>query len=177
MFDAFLATPSIRSDVKSRSFLDLIGSTPTGPSYGFRGIFSGFNVLDSTPSLLNFIVKEAESCGRELAEKIGIVAAYAIAPPPPSTPDRSVPYVPFNMYYAWLNSTYDKAARASAKTITDAAIAEGQAVAPDATVYPKDAMFDTPLERIYGENLPALRALKRKVNPLNVMDLAGGFKI
>jgi len=34
----------------------------------------------------------------------------------------------------------------------------------------------TPLVDIYGENLPRLRALKAKVDPENVMGLAGGFK-
>ncbi|KAJ3507060.1 hypothetical protein NLJ89_g6521 [Agrocybe chaxingu] len=191
MFDAFLAIPSIQSNVKTRSFLDLIGATPTGPSYGFRGIFSGFNVLDSTASLLNFIIKEAEVRGKELAAKSGIVAAYAVTPFHSSIyshntqttafpPDRVTPYIPFNMYYSWLNATYDNdfydTARASAQTITNAAIAEGQSISPNAAVYPNNAMFGTPLERIYGDNLPTLRALKRRVDPLNVMGLAGGFK-
>jgi len=36
--------------------------------------------------------------------------------------------------------------------------------------------YNTPLEDIYGDNLPALRALKAKIDPKNVMGLAGGFK-
>ncbi|CAA7262213.1 unnamed protein product [Cyclocybe aegerita] len=171
MFDAFLAFPSIRSDIKTRSFLDLIGATPTGPSYGFRGIFSGFNVLDSTPSLLNFIVKEAETRGKELAEKSGIVA-YAV------TPFHSTIYSHNTQTTAFppdRSDIYDTA-RASAKTITDVTVAEGQAVAPDTAVYPNNTMFDTPLERIYGDNLSALRALKRRVDPLNAMGLAGSSK-
>jgi hypothetical protein len=34
----------------------------------------------------------------------------------------------------------------------------------------------TPLVDIYGENLPILQALQAKVDPNNVMGLAGGFK-
>ena len=35
----------------------------------------------------------------------------------------------------------------------------------------------TPLSDIYGENLPSLRELKAKVDPRNIMGLAGGFKL
>jgi len=35
---------------------------------------------------------------------------------------------------------------------------------------------NTPLVDIYGDNLPRLRALKAKIDPHNVMGLAGGFK-
>ena len=34
----------------------------------------------------------------------------------------------------------------------------------------------TPLVDIYGDNLPKLQALKAKIDPQNVMGLAGGFK-
>jgi hypothetical protein len=35
---------------------------------------------------------------------------------------------------------------------------------------------ETPLVDIYGENLPLLQALQAKIDPNNVMGLAGGFK-
>ena len=37
--------------------------------------------------------------------------------------------------------------------------------------------FKTPLADIYGDNLLALQALNAKVDPNNVMGLAGGFKV
>ncbi|KAH9168083.1 hypothetical protein EDB89DRAFT_1994255 [Lactarius sanguifluus] len=42
---------------------------------------------------------------------------------------------------------------------------------------PNYALFDTPLEDIYGANLPRLRAIKQAVDPKDVMCLAGGFKL
>ena len=46
-----------------------------------------------------------------------------------------------------------------------------------AAVYPNYALFDTPLEDIYGANIPRLQAIKSAVDPENVMGLAGGFKL
>lgn len=43
-------------------------------------------------------------------------------------------------------------------------------------MYPNYATYDTPLEDIYGSHLPRLRSLKLKVDPQNVMGLAGGWK-
>jgi len=43
-------------------------------------------------------------------------------------------------------------------------------------VYMNHALFGTPLEDIYGGNLPRLRSIKAKIDPERVMDLAGGLK-
>jgi len=45
-----------------------------------------------------------------------------------------------------------------------------------APLYPNYAIYDTPLEMIYGANLPRLCSLQQCVDPDNVMGLAGGFK-
>jgi hypothetical protein len=41
----------------------------------------------------------------------------------------------------------------------------------------KMCLTRTPLEDLYGDNLPGLRAIKHAVDPENVMGLAGGFKL
>ena len=46
----------------------------------------------------------------------------------------------------------------------------------DAPKYPNYAITGTPLEEMYGANVPKLRALKILVDPTNVMGLAGGWK-
>ena len=43
-------------------------------------------------------------------------------------------------------------------------------------LYGNNVDFKTPLVDIYGDNLPPLRALKAKIDPKNVMGLAGGFR-
>ena len=65
--------------------------------------------------------------------------------------------------------------RDGAKTIHDVAIADGQNLS-DAAVYVNYALFDTPLENMYGGNSARLHRIKDKIDPERVMDLAGGFK-
>jgi hypothetical protein len=67
------------------------------------------------------------------------------------------------------------ALRDGAKTIRGVALADGQDLS-HAAVYVNYALFDTPLEDIYGGNLPRLRKIKAKIDPERVMDLAGGWK-
>ena len=43
--------------------------------------------------------------------------------------------------------------RQSAAAVRAAALADGQDVA-SAAIYPNDALFDTPLEDLYGANVP-----------------------
>lgn len=83
------------------------------------------------------------------------------------------------MYFAYLLESADEtmydAARQSVSHLTRVAQSEGQDVTT-APLYANYAMFDTPLERIYGDNLKTLRAIKAKYDPDNVMGLAGGWK-
>lgn len=84
-----------------------------------------------------------------------------------------------NIYYAWTFSASDAVINTvmqqTANTLTEKAIAEGQNIA-DAALYPNYAIYDTPLERMYGENMPTLQNLKNQYDPNNVMGLAGGWK-
>jgi len=94
-------------------------------------------------------------------------------------PDRSQAVFPSVINVAWSNASLDEMMadllRDGAKTIHDVAIADGQNLS-DAAVYVNYALFDTPLEDIYGGNLARLRRVEAKIDPERVMDLAGGFK-
>lgn len=87
--------------------------------------------------------------------------------------------LPLDIYFAWLlplsDETMRDAVRTSAQTIKQKAQELGQDI-QDAFLYPNYAIYDTPLEQMYGGNLPVLHAIKEAIDPNGVMDLAGGFK-
>lgn len=87
--------------------------------------------------------------------------------------------MPLNIYFSWAIDAFDNeifdAIKQSATRIRNAALADGQNIT-DAPLYPNYAIFDTPLDKMYGSNVDRLRALKQTVDPFNVMGLAGGFK-
>jgi len=95
-------------------------------------------------------------------------------------PDRSHALFPTALIFGFGNASLDdtvvKALRSYSDAATAAAVADGQNLS-HAAVYPNYALFDTPLEDIYGANLPRLHAIKKAVDPKNVMGLAGGFKL
>jgi hypothetical protein len=68
-----------------------------------------------------------------------------------------------------------QALREGSKAIRDVALAEGQNIS-HAPPYVNYALFGTPIEDIYGHNVPRLREIKAEIDPENVMGLAGGFK-
>jgi hypothetical protein len=94
-------------------------------------------------------------------------------------PDRSRVLFPTNIYFAWTSSSKDAEVAAamlqSTNMIRSAAIAEGQNIV-DVALYGNYALFGTPVEAVYGANLPRLKSIRSKVDPSNVMALAGGFK-
>jgi FAD/FMN-containing dehydrogenase len=87
--------------------------------------------------------------------------------------------MPLNLYFAWAGSAFDAqfhdALLQSSQHLTGVAVGEGQAIT-QAPLYTNYALYDTPLERIYGDNVARLRTIKAAVDPDNVMGLAGGFK-
>lgn len=84
------------------------------------------------------------------------------------------------MYIAWTlpedDAAMHNATVSSALQLTNAAVAAGQEVG-DAPLYPNYAVASTPLERIYGDQLDKLQAIKQQYDPGNVMGLAGGWKL
>ena len=94
-------------------------------------------------------------------------------------PTRDLVYFPFCLYAGWVDEAYDNdaydAIRQSAARIRDVAIQDGQDIA-NAPLYPNYAMLDTPLSDMYGGNVDKLRWLRRRVDPHNVMGLAGGWR-
>ena len=104
---------------------------------------------------------------------------FTHGPPSAYPPDRSRLYFPSILTFSWANSSLDetmtRAIREGRDSLRAAALKDGQDI-EHAAVYPNYALFDTPLEDMYGKNVPRLRALRCAIDPEDVMGLAGGFK-
>ncbi|KAF9460196.1 hypothetical protein BDZ94DRAFT_1324266 [Collybia nuda] len=155
-----------------------------------RAIFNTVSLTKYTPTILETILNETSYWGAHLSSKSGTFISYDVEPflpdlfshnttPSAYPPNRSIGLSPLNIYYAWLDPKFDsdfhQAARDTAASIRNAAIVESQDII-GAPPYPNYAIFDTPLEQMYGSGLAGLKTLKASVDPTNVMGLAGGFK-
>ncbi|KAJ7833877.1 FAD-binding domain-containing protein [Mycena olivaceomarginata] len=190
IFDDFLAIPHLTKDVSTRSFTSLVNSAPANATTGARGAFHTVSLLNYSLPMINAILNETNFWGTHLALAGATFISYDIEPflptlyshassPSAFPPARGPGYVPLNLYFAWANpladATFHAALQQSAQHLTDLAISEGQDIA-QAPLYTNYALYDTPLERIYGGNVARLRSIKARVDPDGVMGLAGGFK-
>ncbi|KAK7056284.1 hypothetical protein VNI00_002837 [Paramarasmius palmivorus] len=192
LFDDFLAVSAIDRDIKTRDFLSLVTSSPSNATTGTRGTFDTLSFHELTPGVLNAVVDEATYWGGELFLKGGLFVAYAVEPFLPDIltkgtyatayPDsRSKRFLPSDIYFSWTLETWDSDFQAAIKNTTarlvEASVADGQTDVPYAPLYSNYAISDVPVERMYGENLDKLRAIRARVDPSNVMGLTGGFRI
>jgi hypothetical protein len=94
-------------------------------------------------------------------------------------PDRSHAILPSSLTLQWSNASLDEmmafALRNISTTIHAAALADGQNVSHVA-VYPNYALFGTPLEDMYGENVERLRKIRAAIDPKDLMGRTGGWK-
>jgi len=189
-FDTFMEISSPSRNVSTRTYLDFVESLPANDTYGYRGIFNSISVTDYSYSFLQTVTNETTYWGEKLSDSAFLVS-YDVEPFLPSLfthnstpsaypPDRTLGLFPLNIYFAWQSAEFDQeiqdATRASAQTLQAAANNDGDSFA-DAVVYPNYAIFDTPLVKLYGANVPRLQGIKMEVDPENVMGLAGGFKL
>ncbi|KAL0567255.1 hypothetical protein V5O48_014742 [Marasmius crinis-equi] len=193
MFEEILSIPYASFDVRSRDFLSLVSMVPSAIASGTRKSFNAVPILKLTPNLLRAVFNETEAWGRALTKETSrLTIGYDVvqyhadtlshaSSPSAYPPTRDAVYSPLTLYYDWTHKSQDEtfhnAIRESVRRLESVAVAEGQVGVESASVYPNNAIFDTPVERIYGENLGRMRATKSRVDPENVMGLAGGFKI
>ncbi|KAI9437960.1 FAD-binding domain-containing protein [Lactarius indigo] len=190
IFDNFLSIPNQQTNVDTRSFTEFVKAASSATPPGNRGSYCGFPTTKYSPNFLDAITDQVTFWGKELTALESDAFVVAIMEPFDSTlfshgapsaypPDRSLTYFPSFLTFTWSNATLDQtmlhAQRQNANTLRAAALKDGQDV-KRAAVYPNYALFDTPLEDMYGQNLPRLRKLKRAIDPKNVMGLTGGFK-
>ncbi|KAH9025721.1 FAD-binding domain-containing protein [Lactarius deliciosus] len=194
IFDDFLAIPTNQSDVKTRSFFgrsSLNSGDETWLTKGYRGRVNGISVTQYSLPVFDAFVNQTLFWGGEIgALDPNVTVAVTLEPflggvfshgsHSAYPPDRSHAIFPTAVIFAYRNAslgdTVSKGLRSYSDAVTAVAVADRQNVS-HAAVYPNYALFDTPLEDIYGANLPRLHEIKKAVDPKNVMGLAGGFKL
>ncbi|KAJ3521485.1 hypothetical protein NMY22_g12295 [Coprinellus aureogranulatus] len=192
IFDDFLNTTTVANSVASQTFLSMINSVPAGELHGIRGYFLGLSAPAYSVDYMNVINDLAFSMGAELTNKSLVFLTLVSEPFVPtilshSKHDTAYPYnradmyTPFNIFIAWADPSQDKTFKDGIEKIRDgleaALVKEGYKGVTTAPLYSNYALWDTPLDRIYGSHLPKLQEIKRRVDSEDVMGLAGGFKI
>ncbi|KAF9031935.1 hypothetical protein BJ165DRAFT_1535284 [Panaeolus papilionaceus] len=194
IFDAFLDIPAVLQDVKTRSLASLVRSSPTNITTAQRGSFHTIPVPDITPSLMSAILKETSTLGQKLIAATG--STFSISTQtfesdmlshtnlPSAFPwIRDQVYIPVTLFASWLSPSSDgfihSELKACAQRIRDLVVRDGQNIPADAPLYSNYAPQDADLRAIFGPepNMDRLRAVKRRIDPEDVMGLAGGFKI
>ncbi|KAF8267725.1 FAD-binding domain-containing protein [Lactarius quietus] len=183
IFDTFLQLPSQQKNIQVRSYADIVNLQAAGH-------FCGFPTTNYSLPLLDAMANQVEYWGTKLTPLDPSVLVLAFVElfdrglfthgqPSAYPPDRSLLNFPSNLAFTWLNSSLDdtmtRAIREAGDNLRAAALKDGQNI-EHAAVYPNYALFDTPLEDMYGPNVPRLRALRQAIDPEDVMGLAGGFK-
>jgi len=191
VFDDFLAIQPAQGNVSTLSYPDyVLGANAFVTSTKTRVFYEAVPVTQYSSAVFDAFVIHTRFWGKRISalESTAVVNS-ALEPfdsgilshgsPSAYPPDRSRALFPSVLSIAWSNASLDKTVadllRDGAKTIHDVAVADGQNLS-HAAVYVNYALFDTPLEDMYGGNLARLRRIKAKIDPGRVMDLAGGFK-
>ncbi|KAF9648761.1 FAD-binding domain-containing protein [Thelephora ganbajun] len=194
-FDNFTNILSVSSDLKTRSYVDMILSSPANSTAGLRGSFQMLGVSHFSQTLLEAVEEELKYWTVKLTPKGGSFFSYSIEPflpnylshpnspsafPTPAARNLGKAPNPLLISFGWIDSFYDDefvgAVEESANRLAAMAEAEGLLSDHPLALYGNYVNSRTPLVDIYGDNLPRLRALRAEIDPEDVMGLSGGFR-
>ncbi|KAF9510991.1 hypothetical protein BS47DRAFT_1299511 [Hydnum rufescens UP504] len=191
IFDKFLSIPRASEDLRTRPFTDLISavSAPYLNPTHLRGAQHTVSLTGYTVDILSQILNQTDFYAESGSFANGSLISVAIEPflasgvSSFSANDTAYPHnryiSPLALFWGWPDERTDSTAmqdmERAAAAITATAEGEGQQLT-DLALYNNYALADTPLERLYTVNLPRLRSLKKKYDPRNIMNLAGGFR-
>lgn len=190
LFDAFLAIPALSLDLKTRSFLSLLLSSPPTPNGLTRDLFATVDVPNFGAKIIDAIIDEALTLGPALtANSSAQLVSYGMEPflrgyltRKTRTSDSAFPPsrrhgMPLSISYAWTSAQDDDQLRAVARASAARIQRLASAAAPPLGKYPNYSLFDTPIEQIFGSNVERLRRVVRSVDPHGVMNQTGWFKL
>ncbi|KAI9465692.1 FAD-binding domain-containing protein [Lactarius psammicola] len=174
LFDEFLAIPTTRNTISTRSFSDFVVSLNSLAASGAqRTFYSGVPVTRYSPAIFDAFKNQTVFWGTRLEaldKNASVItslepfdgALFSHGTPSAYPPDRSHVVFPSVISYLWGNASLDATVARALRQNTDlaraAVLADGQDVShASAAVYVNYALFDTPLDDMYGANVPRLR--------------------
>ncbi|KAK0538478.1 putative elongator complex protein 1 [Tilletia horrida] len=188
IFDQLLALPLVRKNVSTWTMAGYTGASPSEKLAGMRGTFSTVSLERLTPEILEVIKTESQFYGSTALLGAGIFTSYDLEPfvksSYPAGTSTAWPHdkmlSPLNIYFAWplglSDGIFYDAIRKTTAKIRAAALAQGQKL-DGLYPYPNYALYDTPLEHIYGPNLLRMQKVAAKYDPAKVMTRSGGFMV
>ncbi|CAA7271051.1 unnamed protein product [Cyclocybe aegerita] len=189
VYQPFLDIPALESNVGVRAFSDLLATinVVATNSGGFSNVVPivqyTLPIIDEIQRQINITYQEAVDDNRSvIAVLLGVepflgAFNYETRSAYPHSPDRQV--TPCNPWITFSDNADADYFHALLRKMSDAiqafAVAQGQSRWDDIH-YPNYALADTPLNLLYGSNVPQLKRLRRAVDPKNIMGLTGGYK-
>ncbi|KAK7686217.1 hypothetical protein QCA50_010437 [Cerrena zonata] len=176
IFDDFLAIPNLAKDISTRSFLSIVGASMANTTEGSRDIFEFVPNTKYTPQFFQAVVNESLFWGQRLSNTSSTTSTFVYEPFLPTIFNhasasaypfnRARAFLPSNLNFVWTSSADDlilqDAIRQSGKRLAEVA-ANDSADAATASIYGNYALFGTSVQRLYGSNLPRLRAIKATI--------------
>ncbi|KAF9022273.1 FAD dependent oxidoreductase [Hymenopellis radicata] len=195
MFDTFLALPALVSDVTTRSYTGLVASyLAWGEPVFARVACNTVPIAVDSEAVMTATLNETTFWVEQLSAQIqgDLFFSWSIEPFLPTLLThnsvataypfvRDVAFAPYMIQLAWSDPAFDDlifdTMRQSVEQLVRVAVGDGQSRVAGAPPYPNYALFGTPVEELYGANLPKLKTIKARVDPTDVMGLAGGWRI
>ncbi|KAL5476868.1 hypothetical protein ACEPAI_3054 [Sanghuangporus weigelae] len=201
VYDELLAIPSVSTNVRKSTFREFMASSEGALSADAFGVAQhAIPITKYTVPVLEEMIAQVTAFGQRLTEQSnGSSILVVVQPEPfyqpftrsrggayPHFPDRELtPACPFIVYSANASDPLDvqqarhdyfvSELKSFAHLIQAKAVDEGVSRWDD-ILYPNYALVDTPLEFVYGENVPRLREIAAKYDPERLMTLTGGFR-
>ncbi|KIK57952.1 hypothetical protein GYMLUDRAFT_171900 [Collybiopsis luxurians FD-317 M1] len=193
IFDQFMAINTLLKDISTRSLVSMVESG-LAANYGAftRGTWDTIPAPSYSVPFMNALVNQTLYWANQLTPLGSVLVACGVEPFHPSalasgtTQTAAYPYTREHIYFPTLMTFYwvppsmdDKMTatrNSSTNTLRSVLSAENGGAAPGVP-YSNYAASTTTAQQLFGGNLDRLMRIKARVDPKNVMGLAGGFKI
>ncbi|CAF4132375.1 unnamed protein product, partial [Rotaria sp. Silwood2] len=191
IFDEFIKISSFGT-LNTQSYLTFVQAAPVTQAVNLQSRYSTVSITQLSTNLLRTINNQLLFYNSTLGSKPGAFFIYSIEPFISTYFDKSqggayphvpssTPLFPLLIQFGWESSSDNNAfidgLKSTTNTILQAALDDGQDIGGSKQIrYPNNALGDTPLEQMYGDNVAKLRSIRQAWDPYNIMYLCGGFK-